>query len=547
VEIDADEAGTWTVLNGCTLALTTGYSTVSCDVDATGLTGDQIRIGIGGFAMPATNVNIAWIGVRPWTSDLPVNSIQVSNGTPLLANHGTGTSVQHSDGTGTSGACFFAADGSCTATAGALQNGATATTQSSGDNSNKVATDAFVAANAPATGLIPYGTIYSAQTWPNLSAFTNNGIATAPTVIAAGTGSCPAGTNSCIQFTSAYNADASSLDLNYYTLLPIWTLTADFVVGPITSTSYGLGFGLRSQNAEGTYTETLLQMQCATASTGTVNLVNVFNTTASAINSGGTVLTLTAGDTVEFVLSRNYDTFTGTVQDLTTGQLTNVSYQYTAASGAAYLIPNIGKFAIYDDGGTQTLTKFTVTSGLPKGADVAAVTDSKGEMEVASYAGSWPILMQNYYRTDQLWGGSDGSADLVNEVPEIIALAPKIVVVMAPGNDVRDIIPLATTEANVSTFVSSLQAAGITVYVTTYPQENSGTNFGPLNAWIASTFASNYIDLSHSFVSGSVPATWLNSDNVHPTALYHAWIAQTIEARLQHDSAKQQFPYYVTP
>ena len=67
----------------------------------------------------------------------------------MTVNHGTGTSLQHSDGTGTSGACFFAADGSCTATAGALQNGTTATTQTAGDNTDKVATTKFVATAIP--------------------------------------------------------------------------------------------------------------------------------------------------------------------------------------------------------------------------------------------------------------------------------------------------------------------------------------------------------------------------------------------------------------
>jgi hypothetical protein len=150
----ANEGGTWTQIGGANFQLTTSYAVYSFDVDTTGLSGDAINIIYGGYGMPANNVYIAWIGVRPWASDMPVGSLQISSGTAMNANHGTGTSVQHSDGTGTSGVCFFAADGSCTSTAGALQNGTTATTQSAGDNSTKIATTAYAAspgAIAPTT------------------------------------------------------------------------------------------------------------------------------------------------------------------------------------------------------------------------------------------------------------------------------------------------------------------------------------------------------------------------------------------------------------
>jgi hypothetical protein len=133
---------------GGTLSLTTAWNIYSCDVDATGLTGQSfdVLLGPGGSGKTAY---VAWVAVRPWNVDFPTSSLQIAGGTPITANHGTGTSVQHSDGTGTSGACFFASDGSCTATAGALQNGVTATTQAANDNSTKVATTAYVANAIP--------------------------------------------------------------------------------------------------------------------------------------------------------------------------------------------------------------------------------------------------------------------------------------------------------------------------------------------------------------------------------------------------------------
>jgi lysophospholipase L1-like esterase len=134
-------------------------------------------------------------------------------------------------------------------------------------------------------------------------------------------------------------------------------------------------------------------------------------------------------------------------------------------------------------------------------------------------------------------------------IPEIIALAPKYAIVMTGGNDRRYSVPLATTESNIATAVSALQAAGITVYVTTYPVENSGVSMASLNSWILSTYPTNSIDINNGFsqTGSGVPSAWLNADGIHPSSYFHSSIAQQIATRLQHDSAKQQFPFYVTP
>ncbi len=111
----ANEGGTWTQIGSANFQLTTSYAVYSFDVDTTGLTGDAINIIYGGYGMPANNVYIAWIGVRPWASDMPVGSLQIGSGTPMTGNNGTGVYVQHSDGTGTVGHfAVYASDGSTT-------------------------------------------------------------------------------------------------------------------------------------------------------------------------------------------------------------------------------------------------------------------------------------------------------------------------------------------------------------------------------------------------------------------------------------------------
>ena len=116
VGVYVNESGTWTSVSACSNPVVgTGYGIYTCDADLTALSGDSIELLIGGYGFPNNNVYIAWIGVRPIPNDLPATTLQLAGGTTMTGNHGTGASVQHSDGTGTSGDLSkFASDGSVT-------------------------------------------------------------------------------------------------------------------------------------------------------------------------------------------------------------------------------------------------------------------------------------------------------------------------------------------------------------------------------------------------------------------------------------------------
>ncbi len=535
-----------TTLGSVSPSLSTSYGTYCFDADLTGLSGDSANFNI---STSTVNVDLAWISVHPWSQQTNTYGLNVAGGTAMTANHGTGTSLQHSDGTGTSGVCFFTADGSCTAKAGALQSGTTATTESAGDNSTKVATDAFVLANAPsmgAAGRTPYGTIFSANTTSSptlagsLSSFTSNGVT-------------PANSGGALVFTGGPGNWTQSIDYNYNTQLPIWTMDATYTVGTPGPATYGIGFGLRSNAASGNYQPVTLYMDSSnTASSGGVYLNNGPSHTQIAPASPE-VVSFSGGDTIRVYLTRVYDTVSGFVLDVNTGSIANVIYQYafnSSATGATNSVPNIGTFSIYNLGGTQTVTSLKISSGLPKGADIACIGDSKTVGYWAgTFASGWCMQLQASYKAYQLASGYGESADLLANVPEIIALAPKYAIVMTGGNDRRYSVSLATTESNIATAVSALQAAGITVYVATYPVENSGVSMASLNSWIVSTYPTNSIDINNGFsqTGSGVPATWLNVDGIHPSGYFHSSIAQQIATRLQRDSAKQQFPFYVTP
>jgi len=67
LNVAAYYSGTWNYQTCSPFSATTSYQTLSCDVDMTGLGGDQFRISFGGDT--TNNAYVAWIGLRTYDSD----------------------------------------------------------------------------------------------------------------------------------------------------------------------------------------------------------------------------------------------------------------------------------------------------------------------------------------------------------------------------------------------------------------------------------------------------------------------------------------------
>ena len=86
---------------GCntTLMPGTSYAVGYCDADATSLAdGDSFGIRLGDGSTLSTDVNFEWIAIRPWTRDLPTQSLQVGSGAAMTGNQGNGSLIMHSTG-----------------------------------------------------------------------------------------------------------------------------------------------------------------------------------------------------------------------------------------------------------------------------------------------------------------------------------------------------------------------------------------------------------------------------------------------------------------
>jgi hypothetical protein len=81
-DVQAQESGAWKSL-GCNArfsGVNSTYSVYSCDADATGLTGDPLRVVLGGYGLPSANIFVDWVGVRPWDTDTVSQSLTLGAG-----------------------------------------------------------------------------------------------------------------------------------------------------------------------------------------------------------------------------------------------------------------------------------------------------------------------------------------------------------------------------------------------------------------------------------------------------------------------------------
>src|SRR6185437_14283426 len=474
----------------------------------------------------ASDIPIAEV-VAGTSSITSISDVRTPFVTPGSGSGGSGTVT---DGSGTATANQIATSTSTPHQiqyGTALPSGTTATTQTTGDNTTKVATDAFVLANSTGSGsnaLPAYGTLVNQTNWTSLTNYTADGAT--PTVTAG-----------ALVFTGGAGSFNESLNWtstnNYSTTLPQFTeqMTATVQGGN------GIGIGVRSTAYLG-----------ASASYGIVCRMdgssgNVYINEAA----GGAQLAIagplafTAGDSVQFTLPRDYGLFASSVRDITTSSAPmTATYTYSFTYPQSNISPNLGQFAIFNFGGTQTVTAFSVTSNSPVGATVAYVGDSK---TVGYYQGasSFPIIGQGNTSALTLAGGGDTTYDVLANLPEIIALKPKNVILNIGRNDYcLGSVSLATVESNYASIVSQLTTAGINV-LNLQPLYETSCNQATFTTWVSTNYGSTYISTAN---LSSYPGSYVvAADGIHPTVNAAILINQDIVNYFQANSSLNAFLY----
>lgn len=369
-------------------------------------------------------------------------------------------------------------------------------------------------------GLSYYGSIYSKSSWANITDFTLNGSSVAASA-----------SGGHISLSGGAGDFINSLDINGYTTVPKWSMSSTFVVGTVNGTSYGIGLGIRSAEVtSGQLYSVTGRIDLSTGGTrGNVIIDAGTMPSLTQVALSTSALSFTAGDTILLTVSRNDNVVTVTANNQTTKSATvSASYQYSLIYNQTIFLPNTGKFSLYALGGGQTITSINVTSTSVKNADVALVGDSKTVgFYSGNYKNSFSSLMQNSYSTVTLAGGSDTTADVIHRVPEIIALAPKSVILNIGRNDIANGISSAVYEANYSSIVTSLVNAGIIVYHL-LPLYETVVSQTTLTTYITATYAAATIIDSLGVNYSGTASNVLVGDNLHPNAFFHNLIYQSI-------------------
>jgi lysophospholipase L1-like esterase len=304
-----------------------------------------------------------------------------------------------------------------------------------------------------------------------------------------------------------------------YTCLEHWKVRVRVKTpASFNSNSTGIAIGVRSINTYSAYT-TLMRWSWVPGG-NSVYLYNRASTSGQIIST--TKYIPTANTYYWLEVTRNKDSFTYSVFDGASGanQLYSVTLTFpTFTAGNNVKAHNTGQFAIYQFGGTNTeITNWEVSTSAIKNADFIGIGDSNMHgMFASSNSGRWfeSAMTTAGKSFNVLAASSERSVEVIKRLPEIIALNPKAVVLSIGRNDLANAIPLATVQSNINTIISTLEGAGITVYLAGVIASN--TNVSALQNFYSgkSNIKINSFSATKSATSNSLATAYSSGDGIH--------------------------------
>lgn len=190
--------------------------------------------------------------------------------------------------------------------------------------------------------------------------------------------------------------------------------------------------------------------------------------------------------------------------------------------------------------------------GFPAGGRFVALGDSISTSGLLSaggggYGGAWPQLACALSMQRLSYGGNGGvsgqtSTEIAARVPDVLALKPRMVTVLAGTNDITQGDPLAKWQGNIKTIAAQLRAAGVRALLCTIPPRGNTTYLATTlewNNWLRQYARDNAYDLLDFFAvladptTGMYKAGYNSGDNLHPHAAAHLALAQHVVSKVQ--------------
>lgn len=354
------------------------------------------------------------------------------------------------------------------------------------------------------------GVIYNKNSWTSgdLAAdFTQSGGITASIV------------SNKIQVTGGAGTFTQLLKLNGGTYLQHWQMSMKVQLGTINGSAFGYGIGVASSN---TYVSNTSSLVRAAFVGSTAALTHSTNASGSYANTFSTSQAMgqTAGDYILITYRVDFPNAYMSLRNMTTGT-TQIDTSYIGGGSG-----NTSNFCIWSLGGTFTIDSLAITSTELKYASDLFIGDSKTHMTSASTVDkSYVGLLRTYSKSIvNIGAGGDRTTDILNRMPEALALKPGRAFLAIGSNDIRSGVSSGTLQTNYANIANQLRTAGVEVIHLLPFYETSIAQLTQRN-WILSTFSAD------SIVDTYTPMTVagrLNADGIHPNDAGHAAIAAAI-------------------
>lgn len=381
-----------------------------------------------------------------------------------------------------------------------------ATAQSTANSANSAAGTAQTTANT-AVAALPYnnktvGVTYNKSTWADLTDFSSN---TLSATISGGKISIP---------NAGVSDFTKSLQLSPYSCVNNWKFQIEFQLtqSPAAGTT-GISIGIQSQNAN-SLNSIAVYFRCV--NDGNLGRMEFFAQSNSAswvtVAPAQANLSLAANNNIRLSIERQNQNVIMRAENLSNAAIAPVTFTYILPFAANPIPPNTGRYTIYAQGGTFTINKVTVVNNEVKSPSVLLLGDSKTMGYGASnFFTTYPGLLGRYVQNISVSAGfGDKTADVLNRMPELLAIAPKQVILSIGSNDARSGVANGTFQTNYASIVSQLTSAGAEV-IHLSPSYETPLDLTVQNTYVNTNYAASLVDV---FYTASESGN-LYSDNIH--------------------------------
>lgn len=246
--------------------------------------------------------------------------------------------------------------------------------------------------------------------------------------------------------------------------------------------------------------------------------------TTTNITLKNTSIPATAGSIYRLTYTQAGIDFKLKIENITSGGVDSITLTNNLGTAKNFKAPNSSNITIWANGGTQQIQSLNVYSIMRYQPDVVVIGDSKTfgysaagaiSLRYASQLGTLGLV--NVYG-----GDGDRTVETVQTIATVAARRPKYAILCIGRNDLASGVSSGTWQANYQTIVNTLSAAGTTV-IHLLPIPETTQDQSALKTWITANYTRT-IDPSVGWVNGN----YLSSDNIHPNAAGHAFVATTI-------------------